>query len=69
MVRRRPNRPGPDGPDRLSHRASDRPSRRVFRRRPPAPTIRVSEEGCMGYRIDIDAGNCINCGICMDVCP
>jgi NADPH-dependent glutamate synthase beta subunit-like oxidoreductase/Pyruvate/2-oxoacid:ferredoxin oxidoreductase delta subunit len=23
----------------------------------------------MGYRIDIDAGNCINCGICMDVCP
>ncbi len=23
----------------------------------------------MGYRIDIDAGNCINCGVCMDVCP
>jgi NADH-quinone oxidoreductase subunit F len=23
----------------------------------------------MGYRIDIDSGNCINCGICMDVCP
>ncbi|HJW21480.1 MAG TPA: FAD-dependent oxidoreductase [Candidatus Limnocylindrales bacterium] len=23
----------------------------------------------MGYRIDIDTGNCINCGICMDVCP
>ncbi len=23
----------------------------------------------MGYRIDIDARNCINCGICMDVCP
>jgi NADPH-dependent glutamate synthase beta subunit-like oxidoreductase/NAD-dependent dihydropyrimidine dehydrogenase PreA subunit len=23
----------------------------------------------MGYRITIDAGNCINCGICMDVCP
>jgi len=23
----------------------------------------------MGYRISIDAGNCINCGICMDVCP
>jgi NADPH-dependent glutamate synthase beta subunit-like oxidoreductase/NAD-dependent dihydropyrimidine dehydrogenase PreA subunit len=23
----------------------------------------------MGYRIDIDATNCINCGICMDVCP
>jgi NADPH-dependent glutamate synthase beta subunit-like oxidoreductase/NAD-dependent dihydropyrimidine dehydrogenase PreA subunit len=23
----------------------------------------------MGYRIEIDAGNCINCGICMDVCP
>ncbi|HYL41412.1 MAG TPA: FAD-dependent oxidoreductase [Candidatus Binatus sp.] len=23
----------------------------------------------MGYRIDIDAGNCINCGICMDTCP
>ncbi|HLX34857.1 MAG TPA: FAD-dependent oxidoreductase [Candidatus Limnocylindrales bacterium] len=23
----------------------------------------------MGYRIDIDHGNCINCGICMDVCP
>ncbi|MHB8399238.1 MAG: FAD-dependent oxidoreductase [Candidatus Limnocylindrales bacterium] len=23
----------------------------------------------MGYRIDIDQGNCINCGICMDVCP
>jgi NADPH-dependent glutamate synthase beta subunit-like oxidoreductase/Pyruvate/2-oxoacid:ferredoxin oxidoreductase delta subunit len=23
----------------------------------------------MGYRIDIDATGCINCGICMDVCP
>jgi NADPH-dependent glutamate synthase beta subunit-like oxidoreductase/NAD-dependent dihydropyrimidine dehydrogenase PreA subunit len=23
----------------------------------------------MGYRIEIDSGNCINCGICMDVCP
>src|SRR6202142_3550871 len=23
----------------------------------------------MGYRIDIDSRNCINCGICMDVCP
>jgi NADH-quinone oxidoreductase subunit F len=23
----------------------------------------------MGYRIDIDAANCINCGICMDTCP
>src|SRR5450759_5251101 len=23
----------------------------------------------MGYRIDIDHKNCINCGICMDVCP
>jgi len=23
----------------------------------------------MGYRIDIDSKNCINCGICMDVCP
>ena len=23
----------------------------------------------MGYRIDIDQGGCINCGICMDVCP
>ena len=23
----------------------------------------------MGYRIEIDARNCINCGICMDVCP
>jgi NADPH-dependent glutamate synthase beta subunit-like oxidoreductase/Pyruvate/2-oxoacid:ferredoxin oxidoreductase delta subunit len=23
----------------------------------------------MGYRIEIDAGNCFNCGICMDVCP
>jgi NADH-quinone oxidoreductase subunit F len=23
----------------------------------------------MGYRITIDRGNCINCGICMDVCP
>ena len=23
----------------------------------------------MGYRIDIDSTNCINCGICMDVCP
>jgi NADPH-dependent glutamate synthase beta subunit-like oxidoreductase/NAD-dependent dihydropyrimidine dehydrogenase PreA subunit len=23
----------------------------------------------MGYQITIDAGNCINCGICMDVCP
>ena len=23
----------------------------------------------MGYQIEIDAGNCINCGICMDVCP
>ncbi len=23
----------------------------------------------MGYRIDIDHGGCINCGICMDVCP
>jgi NADPH-dependent glutamate synthase beta subunit-like oxidoreductase/NAD-dependent dihydropyrimidine dehydrogenase PreA subunit len=23
----------------------------------------------VGYRIDIDAPNCINCGICMDVCP
>ncbi len=23
----------------------------------------------MGYRIDIDHRNCINCGICMDVCP
>jgi NADH-quinone oxidoreductase subunit F len=23
----------------------------------------------MGYRIAIDRGNCINCGVCMDVCP
>jgi NADPH-dependent glutamate synthase beta subunit-like oxidoreductase/Pyruvate/2-oxoacid:ferredoxin oxidoreductase delta subunit len=23
----------------------------------------------MAYRIDIDSTNCINCGICMDVCP
>ncbi|MFI5254039.1 MAG: FAD-dependent oxidoreductase [Candidatus Limnocylindrales bacterium] len=23
----------------------------------------------MGYRIDIDRGGCINCGVCMDVCP
>jgi NADPH-dependent glutamate synthase beta subunit-like oxidoreductase/NAD-dependent dihydropyrimidine dehydrogenase PreA subunit len=23
----------------------------------------------MGYRITIDQGNCINCGVCMDVCP
>jgi NADPH-dependent glutamate synthase beta subunit-like oxidoreductase/Pyruvate/2-oxoacid:ferredoxin oxidoreductase delta subunit len=23
----------------------------------------------MGYRIDIDRAGCINCGICMDVCP
>jgi len=23
----------------------------------------------MGYQIDIDHGNCINCGVCMDVCP
>lgn len=23
----------------------------------------------MGYRIDIDHAGCINCGICMDVCP
>jgi NADPH-dependent glutamate synthase beta subunit-like oxidoreductase/NAD-dependent dihydropyrimidine dehydrogenase PreA subunit len=23
----------------------------------------------MGYRIDIDQGGCINCGVCMDVCP
>ncbi len=23
----------------------------------------------MGYRIEIDHGGCINCGICMDVCP
>jgi NADPH-dependent glutamate synthase beta subunit-like oxidoreductase/Pyruvate/2-oxoacid:ferredoxin oxidoreductase delta subunit len=23
----------------------------------------------MSYRIDIDSRNCINCGICMDVCP
>jgi NADPH-dependent glutamate synthase beta subunit-like oxidoreductase/NAD-dependent dihydropyrimidine dehydrogenase PreA subunit len=28
-----------------------------------------SEEVGMGYRIDIDTGNCINCGICMDTCP
>jgi NADH-quinone oxidoreductase subunit F len=26
-------------------------------------------EELMGYRIDIDSRNCINCGICMDVCP
>jgi NADPH-dependent glutamate synthase beta subunit-like oxidoreductase/Pyruvate/2-oxoacid:ferredoxin oxidoreductase delta subunit len=23
----------------------------------------------MGYRVDVDLGNCITCGICMDVCP
>ena len=23
----------------------------------------------MGYRITIDRANCINCGVCMDVCP
>ena len=23
----------------------------------------------MGYRIDVDQSGCINCGICMDVCP
>ncbi|MHB8674081.1 MAG: FAD-dependent oxidoreductase [Candidatus Limnocylindrales bacterium] len=33
-----------------------------------SPKINRSEE-TMGYRIDIDHGNCINCGICMDVCP
>jgi NADPH-dependent glutamate synthase beta subunit-like oxidoreductase/Pyruvate/2-oxoacid:ferredoxin oxidoreductase delta subunit len=26
-------------------------------------------EGGMGYRVDIDHDGCINCGICMDVCP
>ena len=23
----------------------------------------------MGYRVEIDRSGCINCGICMDVCP
>lgn len=23
----------------------------------------------MGYQIEVDLGNCINCGVCMDVCP
>jgi len=23
----------------------------------------------MGYRITVDNGNCLNCGVCMDVCP
>jgi NADPH-dependent glutamate synthase beta subunit-like oxidoreductase/NAD-dependent dihydropyrimidine dehydrogenase PreA subunit len=23
----------------------------------------------MGYRIQIETGNCLNCGVCMDVCP
>ena len=23
----------------------------------------------MGYRIQIENGNCLNCGVCMDVCP
>ena len=23
----------------------------------------------MGYRITIEDRNCINCGVCMDVCP
>ena len=23
----------------------------------------------MGYRSTIDHGGCINCGVCMDVCP
>jgi len=23
----------------------------------------------MGYRIQIESGNCLNCGVCMDVCP
>ena len=23
----------------------------------------------MGYQIEVDLGNCFNCGICMDVCP
>ena len=23
----------------------------------------------MGYRITVDQSNCINCGVCMDVCP
>jgi NADPH-dependent glutamate synthase beta subunit-like oxidoreductase/Pyruvate/2-oxoacid:ferredoxin oxidoreductase delta subunit len=26
-------------------------------------------EATVGYLIEIDHGNCINCGICMDVCP
>jgi NADPH-dependent glutamate synthase beta subunit-like oxidoreductase/Pyruvate/2-oxoacid:ferredoxin oxidoreductase delta subunit len=26
-------------------------------------------EAAVGYRIEIDHRNCINCGICMDVCP
>ena len=23
----------------------------------------------MGYRIQIENGGCLNCGVCMDVCP
>ncbi|HEX7950774.1 MAG TPA: FAD-dependent oxidoreductase [Candidatus Limnocylindrales bacterium] len=30
---------------------------------------RATQEVAMGYRIDIDQANCINCGICMDTCP
>jgi NADPH-dependent glutamate synthase beta subunit-like oxidoreductase/NAD-dependent dihydropyrimidine dehydrogenase PreA subunit len=33
--------------------------------------LRPSQGGetAMGYRVDIDHAGCINCGICMDVCP
>jgi NADPH-dependent glutamate synthase beta subunit-like oxidoreductase/NAD-dependent dihydropyrimidine dehydrogenase PreA subunit len=37
-------------------------------RRPQRQAVATWEAG-MGYHITIDAGNCINCGICMDVCP
>ena len=48
-----------------------RPIRRAWR-----PGVRRTMLGpprrrrrLMGYRIDIDHAGCINCGICMDICP
>jgi ferredoxin len=34
----------------------------------PGRLINLSSKS-MGYRFQVDRSNCLNCGVCMDVCP
>src|SRR6266545_435698 len=62
--------PGSFGPPSLPEGVGRRPPGRGWHRGIAGPMLASSAlETGMGYRITIDHTNCINCGVCMDVCP